>query len=81
VWGSAGGDANALRSHISHLRRKLEVGVGGDVPGTISSVPAVGYIFRRSGPKPTAAAPATAVPKAVSATPPAAASLSTAAAS
>src|SRR5438874_1621296 len=64
-----------------HLRRKLEVGVGGDVPGTISSVPAVGYIFRRSGPKPTAAAPATAVPKAVSATPPAAASLSTAAAS
>ena len=58
VWGSAGGDANALRSHISHLRRKLEVGVGGDVPGTISSVPAVGYIFRRSGPKPTAAASA-----------------------
>jgi DNA-binding response OmpR family regulator len=49
VWGSQGGDANALRSHISHLRRKLEREVGGDVPGTIESVPAVGYIFRRSG--------------------------------
>jgi DNA-binding response OmpR family regulator len=48
VWGSQGGDANALRSHISHMRRKLELEVGGDVPGTIESVPAVGYIFRRS---------------------------------
>src|SRR3989441_12322182 len=48
IWGSQGGDANALRSHISHLRRKLELEVGGDVPGTIESVPAVGYIFRRS---------------------------------
>jgi len=52
VWGSAGGDANALRSHISHLRRKLVVDVGGDIPGTISSVPAVGYVFRRATPKP-----------------------------
>jgi DNA-binding response OmpR family regulator len=59
VWGSAGGDANALRSHISHLRRKLELEVGGDVPGTISSVPAVGYIFKRAAPAP---AKATAVP-------------------
>ena len=45
VWGSEGGDANALRSHISHLRHKLEV--NGESPGTIRSVPAVGYIFRR----------------------------------
>lgn len=44
VWGADGGDANALRSHISHLRHKLEV--GGQVPGTITSVPAVGYVFR-----------------------------------
>src|SRR5438874_11340778 len=44
VWGSDGGDANALRSHISHLRHKLEV--GGAAPGTIASVPAVGYVFR-----------------------------------
>ncbi|HYV22069.1 MAG TPA: response regulator transcription factor [Candidatus Bathyarchaeia archaeon] len=48
VWGSQGGDANALRSHISHLRHKLALEVGGDVPGTVLSVPAVGYIFRRS---------------------------------
>src|SRR6267378_498449 len=47
VWGSEGGDANALRSHISHLRRKLEE-VGGEAPGQITSVPAVGYVFRRS---------------------------------
>jgi DNA-binding response OmpR family regulator len=45
VWGSDGADANALRSHISHLRRKLET--GGASPGTISSIPAVGYVFRR----------------------------------
>jgi two-component system, OmpR family, response regulator len=53
VWGSEGADANALRSHISHLRRKLEV--GGEAPGAISSIPAVGYIFRRT-PEPSVAA-------------------------
>lgn len=46
VWGSEGADANALRSHISHLRRKLEI--NGATPGTITSIPAVGYIFRRA---------------------------------
>jgi len=51
VWGSEGGDANALRSHISHLRRKLEE-IGGEAPGQISSVPAVGYVFRRSASRP-----------------------------
>jgi DNA-binding response OmpR family regulator len=51
VWGSEGGDANALRSHISHLRRKLEE-IGGDAPGQITSVPAVGYVFRRSAARP-----------------------------
>src|SRR5207249_7746390 len=44
VWGSEGADANALRSHMRHLRRKLEI--GGSSPGAISSIPAVGYIFR-----------------------------------
>jgi DNA-binding response OmpR family regulator len=44
VWGSDGADANALRSHMSHLRRKLET--LGASPGTISSIPAVGYVFR-----------------------------------
>ena len=55
VWGSEGADANALRSHMSHLRRKLES--HGDVPGEISSVPTVGYIFRRvvASAKPAAA--------------------------
>ena len=46
VWGSQGGDANALRSHISHLRRKLET--AGEPPGTIECVPAVGYVFKRT---------------------------------
>jgi two-component system, OmpR family, response regulator len=46
VWGSDGADANALRSHMSHLRRKLEA--GGEAPGTISAIPAVGYVFRRA---------------------------------
>lgn len=46
VWGSNGADANALRSHISHLRRKLEF--RGQVPARITSVPAVGYILRTS---------------------------------
>lgn len=45
VWGGDGGDANALRSHISHLRRKLNE-IGGAAAGTITSVPAVGYILR-----------------------------------
>ena len=55
VWGSEGADANALRSHISHLRRKLEA--SGPAPGTITSIPAVGYVFRRT-PQPEAIAPA-----------------------
>jgi two-component system, OmpR family, response regulator len=65
VWGSQGGDANALRSHISHLRRKLSPDNGDnaeDAPGTISSVPAVGYVFRRTGatasPRPATPVPA-----------------------
>lgn len=45
VWGSEGGEANALRSHISHLRRKLAI--HGPTPGTITAIPAVGYVFRR----------------------------------
>jgi DNA-binding response OmpR family regulator len=57
VWGGDGADANALRSHMSHLRRKLEV--GGEAPGTIAAVPAVGYVFRRSA-QPQLASPLTA---------------------
>src|SRR5438445_5060814 len=51
VWGSEGGDANALRSPISHLRRKLEE-IGGEAPGQITSGPAVGYVFPRSASPP-----------------------------
>ena len=70
VWGSDGADANALRSHMSHLRRKLE-GLG-ESPGTISAVPAVGYAFRqgKASPRPQlAAVPRTVVPSAVAAMP------------
>src|SRR4029077_647502 len=62
VWGSDGGDANALRSHISHLRHKLEI--GGAAPGDIASVPAVGYVFRPAAPQ-IAAQPAVGAPAAV----------------
>jgi DNA-binding response OmpR family regulator len=55
VWGSQGGDANALRSHMSHLRHKL--GFDEHSPGAITAVPAVGYIFRPSGSTPAQVAP------------------------
>ena len=44
VWGSGGADANALRTHISHIRRKLDR--SGTALGEITSVPGVGYVFR-----------------------------------
>ena len=43
VWGGNGGDENSLRSHICHLRKKL--GLDGGPRGSISAVPAVGYVF------------------------------------
>lgn len=61
VWGSDGADANALRSHMSHLRRKFEV--LGEPPGTISAIPAVGYVFRQAAQPEVAAPPATAAPQ------------------
>jgi hypothetical protein len=49
---------------MSHLRRKLEV--GGEAPGTITSVPAVGYVFRRAAlPEAPTAALAAVAPGAV----------------
>jgi DNA-binding response OmpR family regulator len=48
VWGNDGGAANSLRSHICHLRKKL--GLDRGARGSIASVPAVGYVFRWSGP-------------------------------
>lgn len=52
VWGSGGADANALRSHISHIRRKL--GHRDASPGSIMSVPAAGYVFRHAARSPLA---------------------------
>lgn len=48
VWGGGGGAPSSLRSHICHLRKKL--GLDGGAAGSIASVPAVGYVFRRSAP-------------------------------
>ncbi|HEY8785696.1 MAG TPA: response regulator transcription factor [Candidatus Limnocylindria bacterium] len=42
VWGYEGGDPNALRTHISHLRTKLDLRAHG---AAISGVPGVGYRF------------------------------------
>jgi DNA-binding response OmpR family regulator len=41
VWEYEGGDAFALKTHISHVRHKL--GLTRDQPGYIGSVPHVGY--------------------------------------
>jgi DNA-binding response OmpR family regulator len=41
VWGYDGGDPNALRTHISHLRTKLQLRTV--IPGSITGVPGVGY--------------------------------------
>jgi DNA-binding response OmpR family regulator len=41
VWNYDGGDAFALKTHICHIRQKLEIAKG--QPGYISSVPHVGY--------------------------------------
>ena len=41
VWNYEGGDAFTLKTHISHLRQKLDLVKG--QPGYIRSVPHVGY--------------------------------------
>jgi DNA-binding response OmpR family regulator len=41
VWNYEGGDAFALKTHICHIRQKLEIAKG--QPGYISSVPHIGY--------------------------------------
>ena len=55
VWGYEGGDPNTLRTHISHLRTKVQLGSHG---AAITGVPGVGYRFQltveRAGPSPNA---------------------------
>ena len=46
VWGADGGDFNALRSHVCHIRAKLELGKPDSAK--ITGVPLVGYCFRLS---------------------------------
>jgi len=41
AWGFEGGDANLLKTHICHIRRKL--GLPLDGPGAIRSLATVGY--------------------------------------
>jgi DNA-binding response OmpR family regulator len=45
AWGYDGGDANLLKTHISHIRDKL--GIGRDEPGGIRAVAGVGYSLVR----------------------------------
>jgi len=47
AWGFDGGDANLLKTHLSHIRDKL--GIGRDEPGGIKAVSGVGYSLVRAG--------------------------------
>jgi DNA-binding response OmpR family regulator len=47
AWGCDGGDVSLLKTHISHIRTKLGLGVGG--PSSISVVPSVGYRLTHNG--------------------------------
>lgn len=44
AWGFGGGDSHMLKTHISHIRKKLGVGEGD--PGFIKSISGVGYIMQ-----------------------------------
>jgi DNA-binding response OmpR family regulator len=44
AWGYEGGDANVLKTHISHLRKKLHLRDG--TPGYIEGIPGLGYVLR-----------------------------------
>jgi two-component system OmpR family response regulator len=41
AWGFEGGDANVLKTHICHIRRKLGLPLKGE--GSLQSLPTVGY--------------------------------------
>jgi two-component system OmpR family response regulator len=48
AWEYDGGDAFALKTHISHIRQKLGVQKG--EPGYIASAPHIGYRLERGSP-------------------------------
>jgi two-component system alkaline phosphatase synthesis response regulator PhoP len=48
AWNYDGGDAFALKTHISHIRQKLNINKG--EPGYISSAPHIGYRLERAAP-------------------------------
>ena len=52
VWGFDGGDSHMLKTHISHIRRKLNL-VSGE-PGFIQSITSVGYILETAAEAPAA---------------------------
>ncbi len=45
AWGYDGGDASTLKTHICHIRQKLDLKK--DQPGYIESIPQVGYVLTR----------------------------------
>ena len=46
AWGYDGGDASLLKTHIAHIRRKLDLPAEG--PGSVKAVPRVGYSLVRA---------------------------------
>jgi DNA-binding response OmpR family regulator len=46
AWGYDGGDGGLLKTHICHIRKKLDLPAGR--PGSIRAVPSVGYSLTRS---------------------------------
>ncbi|HYU18907.1 MAG TPA: response regulator transcription factor [Chloroflexota bacterium] len=45
AWGFEGGDSYMLKTHISHIRKRLQLRRG--EPGYIEAIPGVGYIMHR----------------------------------
>ena len=45
AWGFEGGDTSMLKTHVSHMRKKLRLRKG--EPGYIEGIPGVGYILHR----------------------------------
>jgi DNA-binding response OmpR family regulator len=55
AWGYEGGDANLLKTHICHIRQKLNLPLEGE--GSIRALATVGYSLVKQKAKPSVAAP------------------------